>query len=413
MNRLRLFLVVLALGILGRSGLVAAAPPDPRALSIAFRESARKAIPAVVTIIAYGQGVIGQEIEQSPLRDPDANPQEENSTPGDQAEESNEEGPEPNAGDDEDEEGRDDEGDDDEDQAKPPSPDSLTPFRDQFPELGSLGQPTGLGSGVVISTDGVILTNHHVVAGARRVVVRFQDGEERIAKEIRSDPTSDVATLRVDAPNPLAAAKLGSADDLQIGDWILAIGSPFQLEATVSAGIISAKGREISRIRRVRLLQTDAAINPGNSGGPVVDMEGKVVGISTAIATRTGVYQGIGFAIPIDQAKWIADELVEHGKVRRAALGIQITDINGRIARRTGFAEGQGVLVVSVVENSAADKAGIEPMDVILSVGDNRTRNSTALRETVERMPIGSTQSVEISRGGETKTVEVVLQPAD
>ena len=173
-----------------------------------------------------------------------------------------------------------------------------------------------IGSGVIIHSSGVLLTNSHVIAGADKVVVRTSDGREFDTYDVKQDPLSDVAILKIkDAPR-MPAAPLGNSDGMEIGDWVIAIGSPFELEATVSAGIISARGRSISRIPRSRLLQTDAAINPGNSGGPLVSLNGTVVGINTAIATNNGGYQGVGFAIPANQAKWIVDELLEHGEVR-------------------------------------------------------------------------------------------------
>ncbi len=203
---------------------------------------------------------------------------------------------------------------------------------------------------MIISPEGQVITNHHVVAGAKKVMVQLQDQTELEAFDIHGDPASDIATFRIKSPESIPAARIGDADQLEIGDWVLAIGSPFKLEATVSAGIISAKKREIKGISRGRLLQTDAAINPGNSGGPLINLDGEVVAISTAIATRNGGYQGIGFAIPINQAMWIVDELVNHGRVRRASIGIKAAELNKRIAGKLNLPQGAGIAVYELIE---------------------------------------------------------------
>ena len=185
----------------------------------------------------------------------------------------------------------------------------------------------GTGSGVIIASDGLILTNNHVVSGADSVVVELADGREFTAEDIRTDPATDLAVLRIKKATNLPAARLGDSDTLRIGDWVLAIGNPFELEASVSAGIISAKGRSLGSAERASFLQTDAAINPGNSGGPLVNLRGEVVGINTAIASSNGAYQGIGFAIPVNLTKWVTDQLVSKGSVSRAWLGIGIAPV--------------------------------------------------------------------------------------
>ncbi len=328
----------------------------PRALSEAFRKAAKVATPSVVTVIAYGQSEASEETA-SPL--------------------------------------------------EPMPRDRTDSGRDSL-------SATGLGSGVVITEGGIVVTNHHVVAGAAKVIVRLQDGRELETTDIDSDPDSDIATLRLNpAGVELEAATLGDSSLIEIGDWVLAIGSPFRLEATVSAGIISAKDRSLNRIRRGRLLQTDAAINPGNSGGALVDLDGHIVGINTAIATRNGSYQGIGFAIPIAQAQWVANELIDHGRVRRAALGIRLVELNAGVAAKMDLPVGLGVLAYQVIDDSAADLAGIEPLDVILEFAHQRVRKPSDLQELVERMPIGSTQQVKVSRQGEEIELQVVLAPLD
>jgi len=353
---------------------------DPRALSLAFRRAAKEATPSVVTILSYGQND-DDKTKLSPPEDKletDLLPFED-----DEAAESDElETPEPT-----------------------PSP---LPSGD-----GTNLEISGLGSGVIITGDGRIITNNHVIAGAKKVIVQMPDQMEFEAYDIHGDVDSDVATLRIKPSEPVIAATLGDSDSLEIGDWVLAIGSPFNLEATVSAGIISAKNRAISRITRGRLLQTDAAINPGNSGGPLIDLDGDVVAISTAIATRNGGYQGIGFAIPINQAKWIADELAEHGQVRRAAIGIRLAELNKKVSQKLNLPVGLGVVVYQVIEGSAAAQAGLKPLDVITVFAGDTIKRANDLQETVERLPIGSTQPVTVVRAGETIELQVQLAPIE
>jgi serine protease Do len=359
----------------------------PRALSRAFRNAARDASPSVVTILSYGQNM------NSPSGTPGAKPNEKQSDDDDESAE------------------------DDDTESTDSEPDETVPGEPVPSPLqtddGSKLPITGLGSGVIITTDGRVLTNHHVIAGAKRVIVQLPDQTEFEAYDIYSDIESDVATLRIRPTEELIAATLGDSDSLEIGDWVLAIGSPFKLEATVSAGIISAKNRAIARISRGRLLQTDAAINPGNSGGPLIDLDGHVVAISTAIATRNGGYQGIGFAIPINQARWIADELAEHQKVRRAAIGIRLAELNKKVAQKLNLPVGIGVVVYQVIEGSAAAKAGLQPLDVITLFAGEPVKRASDLQEIVERLPIGSTQKVSIQRAGETIEVDVQLAPIE
>lgn len=373
---LAVYLTVISLGIAERCGAEepsAAVQAGPRALSRAFRLAAAKATGSVVTVFAYGQDV-GTELGQG-TTDPDE-------APGDEV------GPK-------------------EDDSVGPAPP---------PRTGTGGQNlavSGLGSGVIFSADGLIVTNNHVVAGAQRVVVQLFDQTELEVQKVSGDADSDIAILRVDSPEPLKAATLGDSESLEIGDWVLAIGSPFKLEATVSAGIISAKNRTIRRIRRGRLLQTDAAINPGNSGGALIDLGGDVIGINTAIATRSGSYQGIGFAIPISQVAWIADELSAHGKVRRAAMGIRLADLSKPVATKLNLPIGMGVLVYQVIDKSAAALAGIQPLDVIVEFAGERVRRASDLQEVVERQPIGSVQKVKVARGEREIELEVRLAPSE
>lgn len=329
----------------------------PRALSRAFRNAARKATPATVTILTYGQVNVMANQNQPPAP---ANPLQGDTNP--------EERPEPDE-----------------------------------------NQLTGIGSGVIVSKDGMIITNNHVITGAKRVVVKLADETELEATAVRGDVDSDVATLNIKREGGFPAVELGDSDLLEIGDWVLAIGSPFRLEATVSAGIISAKDRALRRISRGRLLQTDAAINPGNSGGPLIDLDGRAIAISTAIASRNGSYQGIGFAIPINQAKWIADELAEHNKVRRAAIGIRMAELNPKIAGKFKLPVGLGVLAYQVTKDSAAEKAGIEPLDVILEFAGEKVSDPSSFQEIVERKPVGSIQDIKVYRKGKEIMLKVEL----
>ncbi len=274
-----------------------------------------------------------------------------------------------------------------------------------IPSPGGSGSEPGIeehvGSGVVIDKSGISLTNNHVVANADEVIVQLPDGSQLKPTEIKTDPASDLAILRIESAEGLTAARLGDSDALEIGDWVIAIGSPFELEATVSAGIISGKGRGIDQIRRGRLLQTDAAINPGNSGGPLVNLDGEVIGINTAIATNNGGYQGVGFAIPINRGEWVARELLEHGKVRRAYLGIRIGELTAQAAKRLELPVRAGVWVLSILPEGPAAEAGITDNDVIVEFAGTPVRSPGELQDAVEQMPIGSMQEVVAIRAGE------------
>lgn len=329
----------------------------PRSLSRAFRAAASKATPSVVTVLSYGQQSVLQRMsEQQAAEDGSAKPQ----LSGKAAEET----------------------------------------------------LTGIGSGVIVSASGMVITNNHVITGAKRVMIRLSDETEIEATDVRGDPDSDVATLRVNRDAGFVGAGLADSELLEIGDWVLAIGSPFRLEATVSAGIISAKNRSLRRIKRGRLIQTDAAINPGNSGGPLIDLDGNVVAISTAIATRNGGYQGIGFAIPINSAKWIADELAGYGEVRRAAIGTRNAELNPKIAAKFSLTPWMGVLVYQVIENSVAQRAGLKPLDVIVEFAGERVRDPASLQEAIERKLIGSLQELKVFRNGEEVTLNIELAAA-
>ena len=265
------------------------------------------------------------------------------------------------------------------------------------------------GSGVIIESSGLVLTNNHVVQGAEEVVVRLHDGSEIKVKEVKGDPLSDLAILAIDTDLELPVAPLGNSELLEIGDWVIAIGSPFELEATVSAGIISAKGRSIDQIKRAQLIQTDAAINPGNSGGPLVNLDGEVVGINTAIATVSGGYQGVGFAVPVNKAKWVVQQLKANGAVRRAWLGIGIGQLDADVARNLNLPTRSGVWVERVFPNSPAAKADLSAGDVIVEFGGKRVRSPGDLQGIVEQMPLESEQKIVVLRDGKRVPLSVTV----
>lgn len=299
--------------------------------------------------------------------------------------------------------------------AMPPgeNPFKGTPFEDFFKDRNFNFMPQnpmpgreGTGSGVIIDSAGLVMTNAHVVRGADEVTVQLADGREYEADDIRTDDHSDLAVIRISGAGPLPAAQLGDSASLRIGDWVMAIGSPFDLDQTVSAGIISGRGRELSSIRRAHFLQTDAAINPGNSGGPLVNLKGEVIGINTAIATNSGSFNGVGFAIPINLAKWVTSQLIAKGTVQRAYLGVGISPMTQDLAEKLG-APADGVLVTKVHADTPAAAAGFEAGDVITRFGDQRVTDPRELTTLVERVPLDSKQEVEVTRGGKTMTLSV------
>jgi serine protease Do len=286
----------------------------------------------------------------------------------------------------------------------------LDPF-EQFRRF--FGQPMprefkqhGLGSGVIVSPDGYILTNNHVVGSADEINVTLMDKREFKAKVVGKDPKTDLALIKIDAKEPLPAATLGVSADTQVGDWVVAIGNPFGFSLTVTAGIVSAKGRALGG-NYDNYIQTDASINPGNSGGPLFDSSGAVVGINTAIYSRTGEYAGIGFAIPIDLAKSVMEQLKAHGRVVRGWLGVEIQEVTPDLAHSFGLEKPQGALVASVQKNSPAEKAGIKRGDIIVKFAGQPVREEHDLPEIVAETPVDKTVSVEVLRGGKLETLQV------
>ena len=257
-----------------------------------------------------------------------------------------------------------------------------------------------LGSGVIITSDGLCVTNHHVVKFGKSIRVRLSDGRTMMGSDLRSDPSSDIAVFKLISNQPLPAATMGDSDQLIIGDWVMAIGSPFSLDQTVSVGIISSKGRSMRKLLEGQLLQTDATINPGNSGGALLDLNGDLVGINTAIATTSGQFQGVGFAIPIRRVQWITKELVENGKVRRSKLGVRVDRIPQDLADELNLGVQSGVYVTRVVPDNPAEQSGVLLGDIILSVGDQKVPTPDDFRSLVEQLPADRDYSLKILRDG-------------
>ena len=285
-------------------------------------------------------------------------------------------------------------------------------FREFFRRLpeGNLPPRIGMGSGFIIDGSGVILTNSHVVSGATEVTVKLHDGREFTATDIKTDPRSDVAIVRIDAPSDLRPIRMGDSDAMEIGDWVLAVGSPFRMDFSVTHGIISAKGRGPQIADRENFLQTDAAINPGNSGGPLLNLNGEVIGISTAISTRSGGSQGIGFAIPTNMAKWVSQQLVKTGKVERAYIGVGVQTIDSDQSKTFKTPVGQGALVRRVFADSPAAEVGIEPGDIILELDGQAIGGSTQLQSLAEKLTIDKKYQMTVQRDGKRMEMPITLR---
>lgn len=282
-------------------------------------------------------------------------------------------------------------------------------FRRFFGDQPPLRQQQSLGSGFLMSADGYIVTNHHVIAGADQIIVRLSDKEEYKAKVIGTDDKTDLALIKINASRSLPTIPLGTSTDLRIGDWVIAIGNPFGLDQTVTVGIVSAKERVIGGGPYENFIQTDASINPGNSGGPLLNLNGEVVGINTAIFSQTGGNIGIGFAIPIDLAKSIVTQLKEKGKVTRGWLGVAIQSVTPELAKSFGLDEARGALVADVTPGSPADKAGVERGDVILSFNHTSIKDSRELPTLVAQTPVGERVPITVLRGGREKSFTITL----
>ena len=286
-----------------------------------------------------------------------------------------------------------------------------SPFREFFRRFFGEGEieefdAQSLGSGFIISQDGFIISNNHVVRNADEVIVRLSDRREYKAKVVGTDEPSDVALLKIEADG-LPAVRLGTGYELKVGEWVLAIGSPFGFDHSVTAGIVSAKGRSLPRENYVPFIQTDVAINPGNSGGPLFNLEGEVVGVNSQIFSRTGGFMGLSFAIPIDVAMDVADQLREKGRVSRGWLGVLIQDVTRELAESFGMDKPQGALVARVLDASPAKRAGFEVGDILLSFDEHAIERSSDLPPIVGRTRVGREVAVEILRGGESMTLRV------
>ena len=266
-----------------------------------------------------------------------------------------------------------------------------------------------LGSGVVISADGYILTNSHVVENADKVKITFEGDREFDAEIVGTDPRTDVALLKIDAKG-LPYVKIGDSDALRVGDQVMAIGNPFGVGQTVTLGIVSALGRSIGLIDYEDLIQTDASINPGNSGGALVDMQGRLVGMNSAILSRSGGSQGIGFAIPSNMAKRIADALKSDGEVARAYLGVLPQEVDQNVADYYGMDRPRGVIVTQVNADTPAEKSGLKEGDIILTVDGQEIRNPSMLRNVISLSSVGHEAELKILRDGKEKTVDVKLE---
>lgn len=283
-----------------------------------------------------------------------------------------------------------------------PNPHGLNPHG--APDAEERVVPRGVGSGFVISTDGYILTNNHVIADAKDIIVTFVDGKEYKAEVIGSDERTDVALIKVDAKN-LPALSIGNPADLKKGQWVMAIGSPFGLDSTVTVGIVSAINRDTGEY--LPFIQTDVAVNPGNSGGPLLNLAGEVVGVNSQIVSRSGGFMGISLAIPIDEAMGVVEQLKEHGKVTRGRIGVQITNVSDEVAEALGLKDGKGALVSQVEDKGPAAQAGVRNGDVILRFGDKPITQMSDLPRVVGAVKPGTKVKMEVWRKGKPHTLSV------
>ena len=274
----------------------------------------------------------------------------------------------------------------------------------------------GFGSGFVVDPKGIILTNNHVVDGAEQVTITLQDGRKFTSKDVKTDPKTDLAIVRVETGEPLPALEFGDSNLMEIGDRVLAVGAPFGLTGTVTSGIISSKGRSLRMNMYEDFLQTDAAINPGNSGGPLVNLAGQVIGINSAIKSRTGGFQGVGMAIASNLAKVVMQQLVKDGVVRRGYLGVGIRDLIDRdLAARLGVEKDGGVLVTQVYDNAPGAKAGVKAGDVITGLAGKAVREGRDLQTAVAGLPLGKPVALGVVRDGQRLALQVTIeeQPRD
>jgi len=295
--------------------------------------------------------------------------------------------------------------------ANPFEDDESNPFAPFFRGMPMPQQPRpmqGMGSGFVVSPDGIILTNAHVVANADEVTVRMTDHREFKAKVLGTDRRTDVAVLKIDAKD-LPVVQLGSSEKARVGEWVVAIGAPFGLDNTVTSGIISAKGRSLPGDSYVPFIQTDAAVNPGNSGGPLFNLKGEVIGINSQIFSRSGGFQGLAFAVPIDVAMNVKDQIVKTGKVQHGRLGVTIQEVNQALAENFGLASPAGALISSVQKDSPGAKAGLKPGDVILEFNGRKINRSGELPPLVASLTPGTAVTLKVWRDGKAQDVRTQI----
>ena len=292
------------------------------------------------------------------------------------------------------------------------APSSIFDFFFGFPQQGAPQQreKVGSGSGVIIREDGYIVTNNHVIEGATKIEVTLNNNQTYQATLVGTDPATDVALLKIEA-NGLPVVPFGDSDKLRLGEWVIAIGSPYDLRSTITAGIVSAKGRSMpnytGEFKIESFIQTDAAVNPGNSGGALVDKAGNLVGINTAIISQTGSYAGYSFAVPVNIVKKIVYDLMDYGSVQRAVLGITMQEIDDKIANELKLSSRNGVYIVEVSKSGAADKAGIKAGDVLIAIDSTMLTNSASVQEAVSRFSPGDEAVVTVIRDGKEKKLDV------
>ena len=292
------------------------------------------------------------------------------------------------------------------------SPSSIFDFFFGFPQQGAPQQreKVGSGSGVIIREDGYIVTNNHVIEGATKIEVTLNNNQTYQATLVGTDPATDVALLKIEA-NGLPVVPFGDSDKLRLGEWVIAIGSPYDLRSTITAGIVSAKGRSMpnysGEFKIESFIKTDAAVNPGNSGGALVDKAGNLVGINTAIISQTGSYAGYSFAVPVNIVKKIVYDLMDYGSVQRAVLGITMQEIDDKIANELKLSSRNGVYIVEVSKSGAADKAGIKAGDVLIAIDSTMLTNSASVQEAVSRFSPGDEAVVTVIRDGKQKKLDV------
>ena len=292
----------------------------------------------------------------------------------------------------------------------PGDPQNQSPFDEFFNRFFGQNDPRefkqrSLGSGFILDEEGFIATNNHVIENADQIQVKLKNGDEYDAEIIGTDPNTDLALIKITAEKKLPYLELGDSDATDIGQWVVAIGNPFGLEHTVTAGIVSAKGRVIGAGPYDDFIQTDASINPGNSGGPLVNLRGELMGVNTAIVGPNGGNVGIGFAIPVNMAKRIMDQLIEHGEVRRGQLGIMVQDLTPELAQAFGLQGKRGVVIAEVMPGSAAERAGLQPGDVVTAVDGEALEKASDLRNAIGMLPIGTPVMLNILRDGQPKQI--------